>query len=109
MGDSDALYGTEALLGTVEGLAVALGGTQLVVSSLQPCAVLRIVDLTGAHHAVRTLLHWDVSRMPMYLQDTCTLTPLQIGTYSKWLFAADGAVVYRVDLLTTTSGITNHS
>ena len=107
MGDSDALYVTEALLGTVEGLAVALGGTQLVVSSLQPCAVLRIVDLTGAHHAVHTLLHWDVGRMPMYLQDTCTLTPLQIGTYSKWLFAADGAVVYRVDLLTTTSGITS--
>ena len=101
-GDKDALRGIDATLERVHDM-VLVGGLG-VVSTMQPgsCATLRAVSMNGG--PTTTLLHWDVGRMPLYLQQECARSPLWLGTYEDLLFVASGASVFRLNLRTTTPG-----
>ena len=92
-GDSDTL------LGEVVDMVGALQATQLVVSTLYPCAALRVVDLKS--HVIRNLLHWDVGRSPLYTVERCGKVPLLVGSFDRWLFVAEAQNVYKLDLTAT--------
>ena len=105
-GDTDALRGLDASLEPVHDMVLVR--EMVVVSTLYPgaCATLRAVSIDGG--PVTTLLHWDVGRMPLYLQQECALTPLLLGAYADQLFVAAGTSVMRLNLSTTTRGALWH-